>query len=83
MKLKIRDSHLRGKVENKCLNVRERVEVVEWNKRWSIPFPCCPVNCQCQLNPDRKKLKLIPNMTSVPKKQSTPKFSEKRTFLTP
>ena len=21
-------------------------EVVEWNKRWSPPFPCCPVNCQ-------------------------------------
>ena len=35
------------KVANKCLNVREWVEVVEWNKRWSPPFPCCPVSCQC------------------------------------
>ena len=32
---------------NKCLNVRERVEVVKWNKRWSPPFPCCPVSRQC------------------------------------
>ena len=21
--------------------------MVEWNKRWSPPFPCCPVSCQC------------------------------------
>ena len=35
------------KVANKWLNVREWVEVVEWNKRWSPPFPCCPVSCQC------------------------------------
>ena len=47
MRLKIYDSHLTCKVANKCLNVRERVEVVEWNKRWSPPFPCCPVSCQC------------------------------------
>ena len=47
MRLKIRDSHLTCKVANKCLNIRERVEVVEWNKRWFPPFPCCPVNCQC------------------------------------
>ena len=33
MRLKIRDFHLTCKVANKCLNVRERVEVVEWNKR--------------------------------------------------
>ena len=45
MRLKIRDSHLTCKVANKCLN--ERVEVVEWNKRWSPPFPCCPVSRQC------------------------------------
>ena len=29
------------------INVPERVEVLEWNKRWSPPFPCCPVNRQC------------------------------------
>ena len=29
------------------LKICERVEVVEWNKRWSSPFPCCPVSCQC------------------------------------
>ena len=46
-KKKIRDSHLKSKVANKCLNVPERVEVLEWNKRWSPPFPCCPVSCQC------------------------------------
>ena len=47
MRLKIRDSHLTCKVSNKYLNVCESVYVVEWNKRWSLPFPCCPVNRQC------------------------------------
>ena len=47
VRLKICDSHLTCKVANKCLNVRERVEVVEWNKKWSLPFPCCPVSRQC------------------------------------
>ena len=47
MRLKICDSHLTCKVANKCLNVRERVEVVEWNKKWSPPFPCCSVSHQC------------------------------------
>ena len=47
MRLKIYDSHLTCKVANKCLNVCERVEVVEWNKKWSSPFPCCPVSRQC------------------------------------
>ena len=47
MWLKIYDSHLTYKVANKCRNVRERVQVVEWNKRWSPPFRCCPVSCQC------------------------------------
>ena len=37
----------RAKLQNKCLNVRERVEVVEWNRTWSPPFPCCPVSRQC------------------------------------
>ena len=22
-------------------------EVLEWNKRCSLPFSCCPVSCQC------------------------------------
>ena len=47
MRLKLCDSHLICKVANKCLNVRERVQVVEWNKKWSPPFPCCPVSRQC------------------------------------
>ena len=46
VQLKICDSHLTRKVANKCLNVRERVEVVVWNKRRSPPFPCCPVSRQ-------------------------------------
>ena len=47
MRLKISDSHLTCKVANKCLNVRQRVEVLERSKRWSPPFPCCLVNHQC------------------------------------
>ena len=39
----------RAKLKNKCLNVRERMEVAEWNKRWSRPFPYCPVSRQCPL----------------------------------
>ena len=40
-------SHLTCKVANKCVNVRERVEVAEWNKRWFPRFPFCPVSRQC------------------------------------
>ena len=69
MRLKIRDSHLTCKVANKCLNVREWVEVVEWNKRWSPPSPCYPVNRQC--------LKEIPDR----KKKSQVGFSESRKLL--
>ena len=54
MRLKIRDSHLTCKVANKCLDVRERVEVVEWNKRWSLPFPC-ESSVSVKENPDGKK----------------------------
>ena len=50
LRLKIRDSHLTCKVANEFFSVGERVEVEDWNKRWSLPFrpsfPCCPVNCQ-------------------------------------
>ena len=41
MRLKICDSHLRCKVANNCLNVRERVEVVDG----ILPSPA--VSCQC------------------------------------
>ena len=54
MRLKICDSHLTCKVANKCLDVRERVEVVEWNKRWSLPFPC-ESSVSVKENPDGKK----------------------------
>ena len=47
LRLKIHGSHLTCKVANKCLNVREQLEVVEWNKRWCPTFPCCPVNREC------------------------------------
>ena len=47
VQLKICDSHLTCKVANKCLNVCEQVEVLEWNKKWSSPFPCFAVRCQC------------------------------------
>ena len=47
MWLKIPDSHLRCKVANKYLNVCEQVEVIEWNKRWYPPLPCCVVTRQC------------------------------------
>ena len=47
MRLKICESHLTCKVENKCLNVWKWLEVVELNKKWSPPFPCRPVSCQC------------------------------------
>ena len=40
-------SHLTCKVANRCLNVRERVEVVEWNKKWSPHFSCCHESHQC------------------------------------
>ena len=32
LRLKIRDSHLTCEVANKCLNVREPMEVVQWNE---------------------------------------------------
>ena len=50
---------LTSKVENKCLNVCERGwRVVEWNKRWSPPFPCCSVNRQCLRKKTFKKKNL-------------------------
>ena len=56
MRLKICDSHLTCKVANKCLNVRERVEVVEWNKMVpSFPLLSCELSVTVKENPDRKK----------------------------
>ena len=42
----IRGSPLTLKVANKCQNIREWVEKIERNKRWSSLFPSCPVNRQ-------------------------------------
>ena len=50
--LKTCDSHFTCNVANKRMNVYERVEVVEWNKRWSPRFRGCPVSRQCP----RKKI---------------------------
>ena len=58
LRLKICDSHLTCKVANKCLNVRERVEVVEWNKMVSsLPLLSCELWVSVKENPDRKKKK--------------------------
>ena len=58
LRLKISDSHLTCKVANKCLNVCERVEVVEWNKMVpSLPLLSCELSVSVKENPDRKKNK--------------------------
>ena len=60
MRLKICDSHLTCKVANKCLNVRERVEVVERNKLVpSLPLLSCELSVCVKENPDRKKKKKL------------------------
>ena len=58
------------KVANKCLNVRERVEVVEWNKKIvpSLPLLSCESSVSVKQNPDRKKKerkKLLKNRLSL------------------
>ena len=55
VRLKVCDSHPTCKVANECLNVKERVDVVELNKRLFPPFPFCPVSRQCprMQNPGR------------------------------
>ena len=56
LRLKICDSHLTCKVANKCLNVRERVEVVDWNKMVpSLPLLSLELSASVKENPDRKK----------------------------
>ena len=55
---KICDSHLTCKVANKCLNVRQRVEVVEWNEMVpSLPLLSSELSVSVKENPDRKKKK--------------------------
>ena len=54
MKKKVCDGHLTCKVANKCLNVRERVEVVEWNKH-SLPLLSSESSVSVKENPDREK----------------------------
>ena len=61
-------SHM--KVANKCLNVREQVEVVEWNKKIvpSLPLLSCESSVSVKQNPDRKKKerkKLLKNRLSL------------------
>ena len=57
LRLKICDSHLTCKVANKCLNVRERVEVVEWKKMVpSLPLLSCELSVSVKENRDRKKI---------------------------
>ena len=56
MQLKICDSHLTCKAANKCLNVRQRVEVVEWKKKMvpSLHLLSCELPVSVKENPDRK-----------------------------
>lgn len=45
-----------SKLANICLNVRERVEVVEWNKNGSsFPLLFCESPVRLKENPDKKK----------------------------
>ena len=44
-----------AKLQNKCLNFREQVEVVEWNKKWSLSLLSCESSMSVNKNPDRKK----------------------------
>ena len=39
--------NLTCKVPNKCLNVRERLEISKWNKTLSRPFSYSPVSRHC------------------------------------
>ena len=57
LRLNICDSHLTCTVANKCLIVRERVEVVEWNKKMvpSLPLLSCESSVSVKENPDKKK----------------------------
>ena len=50
----------RAKLQNKCLNVREQMEVLEWNKKWSLSLLSCESSMSVKENPDRKKKLLKP-----------------------
>ena len=68
MRLKVCDSYLISKVVNKYLKVREWVEVVERNKRWSPLFPCCPVSRQClwqKILIERKSIVAVPQSSFI------------------
>ena len=61
---KLRDA--KCKVANKCLNVRERVEVVKWKKMVpSLPLLSCELSVSVKENPDRKKKKKKKNLGIV------------------
>ena len=82
MQLKILDSDLTCKVANKCLDVRELVEIVESNKKWSPAFPYCPVNHQCLLKKTPTEKNHSPKTVrydEVPKKNNFPEFLRKKT----
>ena len=72
MRLKICDSRLTCKVANKSLNVRERVEVVERNKKTvppPLPLMSCELSVSVKENPDRKNrvetMQLICNVNQL------------------
>ena len=71
MRLKICDIYVTCKVANKCLNVGERLEVVEWKKRWFLPFRCFPVSRQYPWKKtliEKKKIRNKTNKKYLPKK---------------
>ena len=56
-------------LQNKCLNIGERmVVVVEWNKRWSpsLPMLSCESSVSVKENPDRKKNRHINKFLKIP-----------------
>ena len=84
------------KVANKCLNVRERVEVVEWNKMVpSLPLLSCELSVSVKENPDRKKniqatiecgfsLKRVRDVTRTYSQiHRTDKYSERSSIIWP
>ena len=55
VRLKICDIHLTCKVANKYLNVREWVEMAEWNKKWSpLTILSCESSVSVKEKPGRK-----------------------------
>ena len=56
---KKKKKNLTCEVAHKCLNVRQRVEVVEWNRKKvpSLPLLSCELPVSVKETPDRKKKK--------------------------